>query len=420
MGGARRLGRGGGRGGAESGGPRGRRPARPRAGAGAAAQAALGARGGQRLRAMGRRGVYVLRLRGQNGQPCFYVGSSEDIDRRVRQHKGQQKLPTGWRPIPFIREMGGIDEGGIDEGVEEPLERPPPDLGDETALVRWEEAEVYARMLKHGVNQVRGYEFVKTKLTVDDLATLQTNLIGRYSLCRRCGAVGHSKANCNAEKKLQWLEEVEDLILVQNTEVLMKARENSPKVARAPSVISALLTQQTADAQAPQDHDVEGKQSGQGQKRPRSAFSAGGSQQCAVENSAPRPPCPRRGRGNTPGNTETQQKKCAECKKNIRDTDNIPEKTHCFECWKKAQKCLGCKKVIPTDPRKPHCLECWKKSRAPASHGGRSGSSTSTRGGSSTAGRGRGTATRGRGGFPAWLRGKSSSAGRGRGSAKRG
>ena len=321
--------------------------------AGAAARAALRARGGQRPGAMGRRGVYVLRLGGQNGQPCFYVGSSEDIDRRVRQHRGQERLPPGWRQVPFIKEMGGI------EGVEEPLERPPPDLGDENALVQWEEAEVYARMLKHGVNQVRGYEFVKTQLTVDNLATLQSNLIGRHSLCRRCGGVGHFKANCNAEK-LPWLQEVEDLILVQNTEVLMKARENSPRVARAPSIVRALLAQQTADAQAPQDHDVEGNQSRQGQKRPRSAFSAGGSQEWAVENSAPGPPSSRKGRGNTPGKTKTQQKTCAECKKNIRDTDNIREKTHCFECWKKAQKCLGCKKVIPADPRKPHCLECWR------------------------------------------------------------
>ena len=169
----------------------------------------------------------------------------------------------------------------------------------------------------------------------------------------------------------------------------MKTRENSPRVARAPSIVKALLAQQTADAQAPQDHDVEGNQSRQGQKRPRSALSAGGSQEWAVENSAPGPPSSWRGRGNTPGKTKTQQKTCAECKKNIRDTDNIREKTHCFECWKKAQKCLGCKKVIPTDPRKPHCLECWKESRAPASRGGRSGSSTSTRGGSSTGGRGR-------------------------------
>lgn len=272
---------------------------------------------------MKRRGVYVLRLRGRGGESSYYVGSSEDIDRRVRQHRREEALPTGWNHVRYVSAMGGV------EGVDPPMTAPPVLLEEANALRLWEEKEVYARMLKHGVNQVRGYEFgcgETTDIPVDQLQGLKMNLMGRYDLCRNCGTPGHFQSNCTSGKA-RWLREMEELVA---------RATHQPPPPRGTDVIQALLQEQASDAQAPLNR---GSAERHGQKRPRNASCAGGARR--VSRSA---------------RSCQEPQRCLECNGEI-PTD--PEKPRCHECWRNSQKCVDCGVVIPTHPWKTRCIECW-------------------------------------------------------------
>lgn len=87
-----------------------------------------------------RSGVYVLELKDPG---YFYVGSSADLDARVEQHH----MVGGTRSVKFVTDHGGV------ANVIPPLTPP------EASLVSWEMKETIARMIRHGFNHVRGWEY---------------------------------------------------------------------------------------------------------------------------------------------------------------------------------------------------------------------------------------------------------------------
>lgn len=152
-------------------------------------EAALQRRAGRQSQA----GVYVLSL---NDPGFYYVGQSSDVERRIEQHR-----------------CGGThcselcnDKGGVCRSVS-------PLTPQEDSLPSWEQKETLARMMKHGFNQVRGWEFTSgwKKLNYENLNTIRTNIFGHGDLCRKCGGAGHFAERCPGGKA-EWLQELEQLI----------------------------------------------------------------------------------------------------------------------------------------------------------------------------------------------------------------
>ena len=147
-----------------------------------------------------RRGVYVLELR--DGR--YYVGSSNNIDQRIAQHQsGASGGGSSWCAM-----KGGVKQ---EVGTMEP--------GSSEDLQSWEMKETLTRMLKHGFENVRGWEFTQcAPLTLEQLCTIKTSIFGQGTLCRGCGKHGHFQSSCpNAGKpKASWLQELEDRIALAN------------------------------------------------------------------------------------------------------------------------------------------------------------------------------------------------------------
>ena len=133
---------------------------------------------------MTRRGVYVLEL----NSGCFYVGSSEDIDSRVAQHR-----ETVFRGRVFT--------------VHHPMTR------HNQNIRVWERDETIRRMMEHGIHRVRGWEFLGDELSSNHLNTIKTLFFGDFDLCRRCGWRGHYDSNCTTDqsRRAAWLCEIERL-----------------------------------------------------------------------------------------------------------------------------------------------------------------------------------------------------------------
>jgi hypothetical protein len=140
------------------------------------------------------RGVYVLQLRRPGG--FYYVGSSESVSARVNSHvlAPSQK---------FVSDNGGVDR------VLAPLSSP------DSNLLMWEMKETMTRMIAHGFNNVRGWEFVSNRpLSTTDLDAIYKIICGTFGssgLCRICGFPGHMAAQCvpNVERAA-WLQNLHD------------------------------------------------------------------------------------------------------------------------------------------------------------------------------------------------------------------
>ena len=77
----------------------------------------------------------------------------------------------------------------------------------------WEREETLQRMMEHGIDRVRGWEFTQYTLSSDDLNTIKTLLLGDHDLCRKCGFRGHYQGQCNTDprRRAAWLREIERL-----------------------------------------------------------------------------------------------------------------------------------------------------------------------------------------------------------------
>lgn len=147
-----------------------------------------------------RAGVYVVRMRSGN-ENYYYVGKSNDVSKRLQQHERMGSMCAAW-----VKKHGGVVSS------EDPL-TPPSELNS------WEQQETLARMLKHGFEKVRGWEFTRcSPLESHEYKMIKTLVMGMGDLCRKCGHPGHFVNQCpNPEDKAQWLRDCETNEAVKET-----------------------------------------------------------------------------------------------------------------------------------------------------------------------------------------------------------
>lgn len=127
----------------------------------------------------------MLRL---NEPGRYYVGASSNIERRVREHETEQK--AAW-----VAASGGVAQ------VLLPL------TPREEPLMVWEMKETLARMITHGFNNVRGWEYTTPwPLSDSDVDGIAKIMCGGLSvpLCRGCGYPGHVVSGCTTAVPADW------------------------------------------------------------------------------------------------------------------------------------------------------------------------------------------------------------------------
>ena len=144
----------------------------------------------------GNAGVYVLRLRDhsdENGKPCYYVGKSKCKHRRIQQHKEGGATCASW-----VKQHGGV------AAVETPMT-------PQEQIDSWEQKETIARILMHGFENVRGWEWTScTRFGPDDYTSFKVTAMGLGDLCRKCGRPGHYSIRCTETSKATWLQQCDD------------------------------------------------------------------------------------------------------------------------------------------------------------------------------------------------------------------
>jgi hypothetical protein len=135
---------------------------------------------------------YALRLNklGSNGKPCYYVGKSKDVDKRVEDHR------SGRSRIPWISMHGGIAEV---------IPVDPTNGGQKTT----EMYETVRRMMENGMDNVRGSSWTCDQpLSQEDRDNVHQNASCFFNLCRTCGNEGHFANACTAPDA-PWLSDFE-------------------------------------------------------------------------------------------------------------------------------------------------------------------------------------------------------------------
>ena len=130
-----------------------------------------------------KRGVYVLAVTGMSYE--VYVGSSQNIPRRVEQHeKGEgavcTKLAKGVRMLASIacRKADGLDD----------LER----------------KETLKQMHQRGINKVRGWKFSTLVLSDEHKQQAFEDICCCFDLCLKCGETKHFVGECRSKTKARW------------------------------------------------------------------------------------------------------------------------------------------------------------------------------------------------------------------------
>tara|TARA_Y100000389_G_scaffold91578_1_gene88184 strand:- start:1746 stop:2495 length:750 start_codon:yes stop_codon:yes gene_type:complete len=141
-------------------------------------------------------GVYVLQL---NNEHCYYVGKSDNVSTRIEDHRhGRDKCAK------FVSKNGGVKQ------ILVPL------TPKDDNLSNWEKDETLMRMIKHGFNNVRGWEFTNTSvLTNQECDMIKMSIFGLGDRCRKCGNSGHFAKDCSS-KKASWLKNLEACYSVEN------------------------------------------------------------------------------------------------------------------------------------------------------------------------------------------------------------
>lgn len=117
-------------------------------------------------------GVYVLRYVDRT----YYVGKTTNMPARLAEHRTK--------------------------GDFEVLKPETP--GSAMDLESWERNETLHRMLKHGVDKVRGWMFTSRRLSESNLQDIFAQICEKYDLCRRCGRATHFASGCYARTRAPW------------------------------------------------------------------------------------------------------------------------------------------------------------------------------------------------------------------------
>jgi hypothetical protein len=129
-------------------------------------------------------GVYVLKTVNNEGPPRFYVGKSENIEKRIKDH--QSGAGVSYLAGCNLKRMPLLTEGSC---------------GD---LESWERNETLHRMYRFGINNVRGWMFTSKELSKDDCKAAFSQICEKYDLCRRCGRNSHFQGDCYAKTPVVW------------------------------------------------------------------------------------------------------------------------------------------------------------------------------------------------------------------------
>ena len=128
-------------------------------------------------------GVYVLRLEGLSYQ--VYVGSSQNIAKRVEQHqRGDGAACT--KDATKIELVSRIPCQSLDE------------------LDDLERKETLDQMHRLGIDKVRGWKFSTRVLSDEYWKQAFEDICCRFKLCLRCGRASHFANNCYARSKADW------------------------------------------------------------------------------------------------------------------------------------------------------------------------------------------------------------------------
>ena len=103
------------------------------------------------------------------------MGSSDDLDNRIKAHETS----------PRTTRHGGI------KSIVAPMTQEQPNLRS------WEREETIFRMMEHGINRVRGWNYCQDIFDKDTLIAIKDNIIGTHDLCHRCGFFGHFAKHCS-------------------------------------------------------------------------------------------------------------------------------------------------------------------------------------------------------------------------------
>ena len=117
--------------------------------------------------------VYILQLEDDR----IYVGTSQDVERRVLQHvsgKGaaftRRFKPTGVR----LPRLGNVSGDG--------------DAAERDETLRY--------MYLKGIDMVRGWKYTQVEMSSADALEAESNIRELFNLCRRCGGKGHFVGQC--------------------------------------------------------------------------------------------------------------------------------------------------------------------------------------------------------------------------------
>lgn len=135
-------------------------------------------------------GVYVLEL---NEEGFYYVGQSTNIEKRIQQH-------IDGKGSAFCKAHGGVKRALL------------PFTKRRSRLTMWEQAETVHRMIRYGVNKVRGWEYTSCgPLSAADAYSLRQLVMGTYNLCRKCGRQGHFAKGCK-RTAVKWLRTLDSIV----------------------------------------------------------------------------------------------------------------------------------------------------------------------------------------------------------------
>jgi len=117
--------------------------------------------------------IYVLRLEGGH----YYVGKSEDIEKRYVQHvNGSGSAWTRrWSPISILKTYTNVSHFEEDKVTKE-------------------------LMAKYGIDKVRGGSYTDIDLDREQMRSLEREIRGAKDLCIRCGKMGHFVQRCPEEE----------------------------------------------------------------------------------------------------------------------------------------------------------------------------------------------------------------------------